>query len=699
MAQHKKEKRKIAVHSQPDNQTDKQSRIKNRTVKVVLFSILLLTFISYIPALKNGFILWDDPEYVTQSPHIKEVNLKTFFGEFYFSNYHPLTLLSYAIDYKIFEFNPFGYHLENLFLHLINTVLVFYFIFFLTRKTQFFAAAITALFFAIHPMHVESVAWVSERKDLLYTMFFLASIISYIFYLQKISLPIGKGRGWASYFFSLILFLLSCFSKGQAVTLSLVLLLIDFYYGRKFTMKIIAEKIPFFVLSVIFGILAIKAQGSQSAINENYYSNFTSLFFGSYGLLIYLWKLVLPIKLSGAYPYPLNPDRSMPSYFYLMPFIIGILLFIFYKIFKKEKKFWFGILFFVATISVVLKFIPVGDTIVAERYSYLAYVGLFFTIGSFTEKIISPSPTLPIGKGESKRKFVFVFLGIVTILFSILTFNRAKIWKDSFSFWGNVIENHPDYWRAHNCIGEEYEKLGELDKALASYNNAILNDKWAPPVPYMHLGALYIDKFKEYDKAIEIYKKVLTFPNKQDQSQIDARHNLALAYYRKNDFQNAISILNESILLFPNHPKGYFLRGLAHNGMNETQKAIADYSQAISLNPNYLESYLNRGVIYTDKTNQYDLGIADFTNVLRIQPNHQDANINIGICYYKKGDSKSALQSYERALQLFPNVPRIYYLKALTYSQMNDKKSAYENALKAKQMGMNIGDDALAQFR
>ncbi len=683
MKPQKKGKKKITVISEQGNRQIRQSAIKSSSVKFILFAILAITFISYLPALKNGFILWDDPEYVTQSPHIKEINLKMFFGEFYFSNYHPLTLLSYAIDYKIFKFNPFGYHLENLILHLINTVLVFYFIFFLTRKTQFFAATITSLLFAIHPMHVESVAWVSERKDLLYTLFFLASLISYIFFIQN---NLGK----KFYFFTLILFLLSCFSKGQAVTLSFVLLLIDFYYDRKFNFKIIAEKIPFFAFSIIFGILAIKAQGAQSAINENYYSNFTSLFFGSYGLLIYLWKSLLPIQLSGAYPYPLNPDRSMLSFFYLMPFIIGLLLFIFYKIFKKEKKLWFGILFFVAIISVVLKFIPVGDTIVAERYSYLAYVGLFFAIGSITERFFL---------SEKYKKVSFVIMICVTIILSFITFNRTKIWKDSFSFWGNVIEQHPDYWRAHNCIGEEYEKLGEKDKALASYNNAILNDQWAPPVPYMHLGALYIDHFKEYDKAIDIYKKVLTFPNKQDQSQVDGRHNLALAYYRKGDYQNAISTLNESISLLPNHPKGYFLPGLSYNGLNEIQKAIDDYSQAISLNTNYLECYLNRGVIYTDKTNQYDLGIADFENVLRIQPNHQDASINIGICFYKKGEFANALQSYDRALQIFPDVARIYYLKALIHSQKGDFKNAYENALKAKQMGMNVGDDVLNQWR
>lgn len=657
--------------------------INNKQIAYVLFAIIIITIIAYFPALKNGFILWDDPEYVTKSPHIPEINLSKIFGEFYFSNYHPLTLLSYSIEHKFFGFNPFNYHFDNLVLHLLNVVLVFYLIFFLTAKKHFLVATVTSLLFAIHPMHVESVAWVSERKDLLYTLFFLLSLISYIFFLQN-----AFRKKYLA--FSFIFFLFSCFSKGQAVVLSPVLLLVDYYYGRKISLKIFAEKIPFFALSVVFGILAIKAQGSQAAINENYYSGFTSLFFGSYSLLIYIWKSILPIKLSGAYPYPLNPDRSMPSYFYLMPVILSVLFFLSYRFFKGNKNFWFGILFFVTTISVVLKFIPVGDTIVAERYSYLAYVGLFFVFGIFTEKLVC---------SDKYSKITFGALGIISIVLVSSTFSRTKVWKDSFSFWGDVAAKNSNYWRAHNCLGEEYEKIGKMDKAVESYTNAILKDKWAPPIPYMHLGAVYIDHFKEYDKAIEYYKKVLTFPNKQDQSQIDGRQNLGLAYYRKGDNQNSIIILNEAILLSPNHPKGYFLRGLAFNATGNFEKALSDYSRAISLNLNYVEAYINRGVIYTDKTMQYDLGISDFFNVLRIQPNHQDANINIGICYYKKGESGAALKAYDRALQLFPDVPRIYYLKALVYSQSGDKKSAYQNALKAKELGMNIGEDVLNQWR
>ena len=688
MKQNKKEKNKrkeAKYHNVIENISENVNfpPVNYKMMLWVLAGIIALSFISFFPALKNGFILWDDPEYVTQSPHIFEINLKKIFSEFYFSNYHPLTLLSYSIEHRFFGFNPFYYHLDNLFLHLINISLVFYFIFLLTRKKQFYAAVISSILFAIHPMHVESVAWVSERKDLLYTLFFLLSLISYLYFLQKNYSHMYLGA-------ALLFFLLSCFSKGQAVVLSPILFLLDYFYDRKFTLKTVIEKIPFFALSVLFGILAIKAQGSQSAINENYYSGFSSLFFGSYSILVYLSKSFLPIQLSGAYPYPLNPDRSMPSYFYFMPLILMAFLFVFYWFFKKKKEFWFGILFFLIAISVVVKFIPVGDTIVAERYSYLAYIGLFFVVGNFCG---------PFFYNEKYKKLALGFLFCIAIIFGMMTFQRTKIWKDSFSFWGDVASKHPVYWRAHNCLGEEYEKLGQMDKALECFTNATIKDKWAPPVPYLHLGALYIDHFKDYEKAIAIYKKVLLFPNKKDQSQIDGRQNLSLAYYRKGDYQNSISIINEAIAMAPQNPKGYFLRGLAFNASNNSQGAINDYSKAISINPNYIEALINRGVIYTDKTLQYDLGIADFANVLRIQPIHQDANINIGICSYKKGDAKTALKYYDHALLLFPGVSRIFYLKALAYAQMGDKKNAYLSGLKAKEMGMAIGEEILNQWK
>lgn len=655
--------------------------IHGKTIFLILAGIFVLTLMAYLPALKNGFILWDDPEYVTQSPHIQEINPKKVFSEFYFSNYHPLTLLSYSLEYRFFKLNPFNYHLDNLLLHLLNTLLVFFFIHFLKRGTNYFAATVTALLFAIHPMHVESVAWVSERKDLLYTLFFLLSLISYLYFLKR-------DLNLKYYILSFFLFLLSCFSKGQAVVLSPVLLLIDYYAGRKISLKTIGEKLPFFAASLLFGILAIKAQGAQSAINENYYSGLTSLFYGSYGLLVYLWKSVLPVNLSGAYPYPLNADRSMPTWFYIMPLVLALIVFIGFKFFRRNKEFWFGILFFVITISVVLKFIPVGDTIVAERYSYLAYIGLFFAIFSLAGRYFN-----------THRKAAIAALSFIAVILSAASYQRSKIWKDSFTFWGDVAEKHPAYWRAHNCLGEEYEKAGQFDKAVTSYMNAVNKDKWAPPIPYMHLGALYIDHFKDYDKAIEFYKKVLTFPNKQDPSQIDGRHNLALSYYRKGDLQNAATVLNEAISMAPNHPKAYFLRGLVNNASGKVTEAVADYSKALSFNPAYVEPLINRGVIYTDKTNQYDLGIADFSTVLRVQPTHQDANINIGICYYKKGDAKAALSAYDHALRLFPDTPRIHYLKALAYAQAGDKKNAYSSALKAKELGMNIGEEVLNQWR
>lgn len=650
---------------------------------MMIVLLLAITFITYIPALSNGFVLWDDPEYVLQSPYIQKIDLNTLFSVYYMGNYHPLALLSLAIDYSLFEFNPFGYHFMNLAFHLVNTLLVFVFVQLLTRKTSPFVSFFTALMFGIHPMHVESVAWVSERKDVLYTLFFLSSLVIYLQYTIK--------GGIHRYGLAIVLFLLSLLSKGQAVVLAPVLLVIDYFFGNGITKKTVLEKIPFFALSLTFGIIAIKAQGEEAAINENYYSKATSIFWGSYGYLVYLFKSVLPLKLSGAYPYPINmEDRSMPSYFYIMPVIaIAVLATLLVK-FKTNKYVWFGLLFFSITISIVLKFIPVGDTIIAERYTYIPYIGLFIMIGKGLENLLANAKTKNIAIGI----FLFAFLGS-----SAASFARIGVWKDSFTFWGDVTEKYPNYWRAYNCLGQEYLKAQNYEKAAEYFTLSGARDKWAPPVPYMMRGAIYTDHLKDYDKAAEDFKKVISFPNPNDPTQLDARHNLGLVYLRKGAYQEAIAILNEAMQMNPNHPKGYYLRGLVYAALNENDKAIADYTQAIKINPNYLEPYVNRGVIYTDKTNQLDLGLADFAKVLQLNPEHSDAFINTGICYYKKGLFDQAIAQFNTAEQRFQGVAKIPYLRGLCYAGKGDYANAYKDGMKAKNMGIGISDAQLMEWK
>ncbi|RMG83901.1 MAG: tetratricopeptide repeat protein [Bacteroidetes bacterium] len=662
--------------------------------------VTVLTLIVYLPALKNGFVFWDDPEYVLHNPYIKDINLKELFSVFYMGNYHPLAMLSLAIDYQLFGFEPFGYHLHALILHLLNTVLVFLVFYHLFDNQKVFRAALIALLFGIHPMHVESVAWVSERKDVLYTFYFLLSYLFYVFYLRA-------NRRSKFLIFSLIAFLLSCLAKGQAVVLSLVLVITDYLFQRKLTdKKVILEKIPFFILSLVFGIVAIKAQGEEAAINKDFYSGFTSIFYGSYGLLYYLLKSLVPYNLSGAHPYPLNEaDLSMPKYFYIFPVLAAGIVFLVLKYFKNNRHVIFGFLFYLFTISIVLKLLPVGDTIVAERYTYVPYLGLFAV---YAEWLV-----LLKNKFSSKAKLL-KYAGVTVLgIYAVVTFFRIQVWKDTFVFWADVMEKYPKYWRAYNCVGQEYMQLGieKLKKnnrkeAVADFENAakyfglaMKKDKWCPPVPYMLRGALYTDYLQDYPKAEKDFLKVLAFPNKMDPSQLSARQNLGLVYYRMKQYDKSLKYLNEALQINPNDPKTYYIKGLTLAAMKQPQKAIENYSKAIQLNPNYTQAYLNRGVVYTDRLNELEKGLQDFQKVLQLQPNNKDALVNTGVVYFKMNKPDKAIAQYNKALQLYPNAGRIYYLRALAYASKKDFKNALTDLQQAEKKGVQVPIQLKQQYQ
>ena len=222
----------------------------NLRITLCLCLILLIVFGAFLPSLKNGFVNWDDDCYVLNSSSISSSisasNLKSIFTSFSVGHYQPLTILSYAFDYQLFKLNPYYYHLTNLILHLLNSLLVFYLIYLLSGNIG--VSFITAILFGIHPLHVESVAWISERKDVLYSFFFLLSCIIYLYYLTK-------ERNSKYYLLSLFLFLCSLLSKSMAVTLPLLLLLMDYYLKRKPNKELLLDKIPYFFLTAISCII------------------------------------------------------------------------------------------------------------------------------------------------------------------------------------------------------------------------------------------------------------------------------------------------------------------------------------------------------------------------------------------------------------------------------------------------------------
>ena len=329
---------------------------------ILLFSTFLL-----FPVVNNGWVLWDDPAYVLENQHLIINSWSDFFHQFNLvivqGNYHPITILSLALDYSIDGFNPTVFHTTNLIFHLLNVLLTYIFVFLLFRVR--WIALFVAFLFSIHPMHVESFAWVAERKDVLYVFFFLLGLISYLFYQQK--------KTKLNFLLCLLLYILSLLSKGMAVVFPVILLLLDYVQKRKFNRYVLIEKVPFFALSLIFGIIAIWAQDGSGAVTSNADAPFIQTFLVPlYGLSTYVTKLFLPLNLSALHPYPPLSDGVVSMVFLVSILPLVVVVGLVYVFFRKNRKVLFGLLFFLATIFPVLQFFSVGSAIIAERYTYLS---------------------------------------------------------------------------------------------------------------------------------------------------------------------------------------------------------------------------------------------------------------------------------------------------------------------------------------
>ena len=466
-----------------------------KKLKIIIpIFLILITLASFYPCLKNNFINVDDNLYVTENTAIRSVslaNLKTISTSFFITHYQPLTIFSYLLEYHFFKLDPFYYHLTNLILHLLNCLLVYWVIYLLTGRIS--VAGLTALFFGIHPLQVESVAWISERKNLLYAFFYLGAIISYLYYLSK-------DKATKYYFLCLGLFILALLSKSMAFTLPLVLLLLDYFSSRKITLAVLLEKIPYFILSLIFGLVALLgARLSTSSFHyERSYSLLDRLMGASYDIIFYLSKLFLPLKLSALYPY--TPIQHNPNCLYAL-ITVGILLTGVILSKQYSKKVILGSGLFLLTVFPALRCLPLKEIIVADRYVYLASIGIFYLIAQFSIWLYQRRTRY----SRLIRIFLIIALTLTVTLLGLSSWRRSQSWKDSVSLCNDVLRKYPDTALAYNNRGKAFIEQGNIQQAILDFNKAIeLDPNYADA--HNNRGVIYYAT-KEYDKAwLDVHK-------------------------------------------------------------------------------------------------------------------------------------------------------------------------------------------------
>ncbi|MEI7637083.1 MAG: tetratricopeptide repeat protein [Syntrophus sp. (in: bacteria)] len=590
-----------------------------KIILIILSAILLLTIVVYSNSISNGFVNWDDGENVYDNIYIRELsfdNIKIYFTKALISMYTPLVYISYALDYMIGELDPRIYHATNLLLHLLNITLLFFIVRLLTKRIEI--AAIVALLFAVHPLNTGAVAPVSTRSGLLYSFFSLAAFLFYIRYLKndfRVRYLI-----WA-----LVLFLMALLSKSAAVVLPLVLLLTDYYCKRKFDARAVAEKIPFFVLSLIFGILTFVFREDVGHMGSQYvFSAFDRIFLAGYSIVFYLFKVFIPIKLSAYYPYPVKIGGLLPLWFYPTPLVIAAFIFLIYKLRNYRRELIFGSLFFLINIILVLKILPIGGEIVCDRYAYLPYIGLFLIIGWaycwIIDRFNSPSGWI--------NYFLIIAVVVYSIAFSVVSYERNKVWKDSLTLFNDVLEKYPLVDVAYNNRGNaKIELRKDYAGAMEDFNKSLeLNPGNA--IAYSNRGRAKIELRKDYAGAMEDFNKSIEL----DPSYMLSYFNRALLRMEQKNYEGALADYNRVLEIDPHISRAYYGRGNIKVFRKDYEGAADEYSKAIALNPDYAEAYRNRGNMRMLQE-RYGDAVADYSEVLRLNPQ------NAGV-YFKRAWSR-----------------------------------------------------------
>ncbi len=647
----------------------------------------LITFVVYLRALQNAFVDWDDSTYILDNLDIRSFDLaflkSAFFG-FSAGNWHPLTWVSHAVDYAIWGLNPFGHHLTSIILHSINTFLV---VLLAVRLLEIWnasgvkqkststgyatqailvTAGVTGLLFGLHPLHVESVAWVSERKDVLCALFFLLSILRYLDYGRSImSKTSPKGSfswpGNIQYLLTLVFFILAVLSKPMAITLPVVLLLLDWYPLQRIASfktfrTVCVEKFPFFAVSMISAVLTVLAQRAGKAIVPTEFIPLSARFFvAAHSLLAYLWKMVMPLYLSPFYPHPKNLSLLSLKYSAAIVLVIGITVACIVR--AKKKQLWLTVWsYYVVTLLPVLGLVQVGGQAMADRYAYLPSIGPFLVMGILAGWAWGKVTMI------EKWRFSFRLLGAAVALcvffaLAYLTFTQIGIWKNSIDLWSYVLKEEPERVPlAYNQRGMAFYDMGQLDAAN-----------------------------KDFERAIAL-----------NPSYFDAYNNFGMTLYKMGKFDDAIGEFDRAIALNPSYREAYNNRGMVFRDKGQLDRAIEDFKMAIDLYPSYYKAYNNMGTVY-GKAGLYDQALESFTKSIAISPNFADAYYNRGLTYVFTGQSGRALEDFNKVIKLNKTFGIAYLNRGRLYLKAGRKDLAVPDLQEACDLGYKAGCDALQE--
>jgi Tfp pilus assembly protein PilF len=589
------------------------------------------TCATFLPLLWNEFVDWDDYDNLVNNVHYRGLGwtqLRWMFTTFHMGPYQPLSWMSLGLDYLMWGMNPIGYHLTNLILHAANGAL-FYFIcrrllamaFSMTDNDQSWqlslSAAFGALFFAVHPLRVESVAWATERRDVLSGFFFLFTIYRYLRANSNGRADI-QSRPWLR--IALAVYVLSLLSKATAITLPVVLLILDVYPLRRLpsnprrwfvpaARRVLQEKIPFIIVAVPFAVIALVGQQQVSALRSVQSYGITSrLGQALFGASFYLWKTLVPVRLSPLYEIP-------PNFSPLDPSIVGgaaatIILTLGLYLLKNQWPFGLACwIYSIVVLAPVLGIVQTGPQLVADRYSYLSSLSWAVLAGGLLLFFLRHLARIHSGARSALPATSLAMVILVPL--AALSWKQTKIWQNTATLWTQVLEIDPNSSIAHYNLARFLAKRGDHTEAIAHYR-----------------------------KALNIR------PN-----DADSHNNLGLLLAVRGEVAASLEEFKRAVEIDPNYAKAFFNMGRVFARQGELEKAAQNYQQALSLNPNEAEIQLGLGNVLA-RQGQLEAASAHFERAVELNPNFADAHVALARLLEMQGKKDAAEKHYEQALQL-----------------------------------------------
>jgi len=615
----------MAVQSAP-----KAKSSARRQVLGVCFFLVAITWLVFGQTIRYDFVNYDDNDYVYANPAITSGltlhGITHAFSGRHARNWHPLTTLSHMLDCQVWGVRAGGHHFTNVVLHTIAVVLLFLVLKQMTGAI--WQSAFVAALFAIHPLRVESVAWISERKDVLSAVFFMLTLGAYARY--------ARFPSFGRYLTMSILFALGLMSKPMLVTVPLVLLLLDYwplqrFGGRSSIKRLALEKIPLLTLSAAAGVATLLLQRSSLAVVEQL-PLVSRIGNGLVSCVIYVKQMIWPVGLAVFYP---HPGDQLPVWEIGLAIVLLALVSAGAIALRRKLPYlvtgWF---WYLVMLLPVIGLIQVGSQAHADRYTYLPQIGLYLLLAwAITDALAS----------RLQRRILAVTASVTVIALAWCAHVQASYWRNGESLWGHALAVTSGNFMAHDGLGECLGNRGRLDEAIDQFQKAL---NIAPGYPEIKTNLIIaLTRKGRTDEAITHLQTLLKeYPN-----DAQAQYNLGNALRKKGDSQGAIAAYEKTLSIQARYPAAHYNLGIALDQNGQIDEAIAHYQEAVQEQPNYPEAYYLLGNDLLQKA-RVDDAIAAYEQALKSRPTYPEVENNIGLALLQKGRPSEAIAHWQNAL-------------------------------------------------